>query len=68
MENKRDVRITEVALRDGSHAIAHQFTIEHVTNIAKALDQANVPYIEVSHGDGLGGSSLQYGLSLTNEM
>ncbi len=68
LENKRDVRITEVALRDGSHAIAHQFTIEHVTNIAKALDQANVPYIEVSHGDGLGGSSLQYGLSLTNEM
>ena len=64
----RDVLITEVALRDGSHAVRHQFTVEQVTNVAKALDEANVPYIEVSHGDGLGGSSLQYGLSLTDEM
>lgn len=68
MTNERDVFITEVALRDGSHAIRHQFTVEHVTSIAKALDDANVPYIEVSHGDGLGGSSLQYGFSLTNEL
>ena len=68
MTNERDVYITEVALRDGSHAIRHQFTVEHVTSIAKALDEANVPYIEVSHGDGLGGSSLQYGFSLTNEL
>ncbi|MDR4886770.1 4-hydroxy-2-oxovalerate aldolase [Fredinandcohnia sp. QZ13] len=68
MTNDRDVLITEVALRDGSHAIRHQFTVEQVTNITKALDEANVPYIEVSHGDGLGGSSLQYGLSLTNEL
>lgn len=65
---KQDILITEVALRDGSHAIRHQFTVEQVTNVAKALDEANVPYIEVSHGDGLGGSSLQYGPSLTNEM
>lgn len=65
---KRDVLITEVALRDGSHAVRHQFTVEQVTNVVKALDEANVPYIEVSHGDGLGGSSLQYGLSLTDEM
>jgi len=68
MTEKRDVLITEVALRDGSHAVRHQFTVEQVTNVAKALDSANVPYIEVSHGDGLGGSSLQYGLSLTDEM
>ena len=65
---ERDILITEVALRDGSHAIRHQFTVEQVTNVARALDRANVPYIEISHGDGLGGSSLQYGLSLTNEM
>ncbi|NLP51565.1 4-hydroxy-2-oxovalerate aldolase [Bacillus sp. RO1] len=65
---KRDVWITEVALRDGSHAISHQFTVEQVKSVAKALDDANVPVIEVSHGDGLGGSSLQYGLSHTNEM
>ncbi|NNU82835.1 4-hydroxy-2-oxovalerate aldolase [Geobacillus sp. BMUD] len=64
---KRAITITEVALRDGSHAIAHQYTTEQVAMIAKALDEANVPYIEVSHGDGLGGSSLQYGLSRTDE-
>lgn len=68
MNVKRDVVITEVALRDGSHAIAHQYTVDQVLRVAKALGEANVPYIEVSHGDGLGGSSLQYGLSHTHEM
>lgn len=68
MAKKRDVLITEVALRDGSHAIAHQYTVDQVAKITKALDEANVPYIEVAHGDGLAGSSLQYGLSRTNEL
>lgn len=68
MGTSRDIVITEVALRDGSHAIRHQFTVEQVTNVARSLDEANVPIIEVSHGDGLGGSSLQYGLSLVDEM
>src|SRR5699024_127172 len=63
----RDVLITEVALRDGSHAVAHQFTNEQVKQVVTALDDANVPYIEVSHGDGLGGSSEQYGKSHTDE-
>jgi 4-hydroxy 2-oxovalerate aldolase len=67
MTAKRDIIITEVALRDGSHAIAHQYTVDQVLAVAKALDEANVPYIEVSHGDGLAGSSLQYGRSRTNE-
>ncbi|GGG01095.1 4-hydroxy-2-oxovalerate aldolase [Paenibacillus abyssi] len=68
MTGQRDILITEVALRDGSHAIAHQYTVEQVTNVARALDEANVPYMEVAHGDGLSGSSLQYGLSRTDEM
>jgi 4-hydroxy 2-oxovalerate aldolase len=68
MTNARDILITEVALRDGSHAIAHQYTVDQVLKVAKALNDAGVPYIEVSHGDGLSGSSLQYGLSRTNEM
>jgi len=68
MTNTRDIFITEVALRDGSHAIAHQFTVDQVLSVTKGLNDAGVPYIEVSHGDGLAGSSLQYGLSRTNEM
>jgi 4-hydroxy-2-oxovalerate aldolase len=68
MNKERDILITEVALRDGSHAVRHQFTVEQVVSVAKGLDEANIPYIEVSHGDGLGGSSMQYGFSHTNEL
>ncbi|RDW20146.1 4-hydroxy-2-oxovalerate aldolase [Oceanobacillus arenosus] len=68
MSNQSKIKITEVALRDGSHAVSHQYTVDQVTATAKALNKAQVPYIEVSHGDGLGGSSLQYGLSKTNEL
>lgn len=62
------IQLTEVALRDGSHAVKHQFTVEQVVDIVRGLDAAHVPYIEVAHGDGLGGSTLQYGLSLVDEM
>ncbi|MFC0557630.1 4-hydroxy-2-oxovalerate aldolase [Halalkalibacter alkalisediminis] len=68
MTDNRDIIITEVALRDGSHAIRHQYTVEQVTEIARGLNDAGVPYMEVAHGDGLGGSSQQYGVSLTDEM
>ncbi|WP_087973257.1 4-hydroxy-2-oxovalerate aldolase [Oceanobacillus rekensis] len=68
MSNQIDIKLTEVALRDGSHAVSHQFTVDQVTSVAKALNEAKVPYIEVTHGDGLGGSSLQYGLSGTDEL
>lgn len=62
-----DVRVTDTSLRDGSHAKRHQFTEEDVRSIVGALDEAGVPLIEVTHGDGLGGSSFNYGFSKTPE-
>jgi|SRR5215470_9769534 len=62
-----DVRITDSSLRDGSHAVRHRFSEDDVRRVVAALDRARVPVIEVTHGDGLGGSSFTYGLSATDE-
>jgi len=62
------ILLTEVALRDGSHVVAHQFTKEQVRYVTEKLSASHVPYIEVTHGDGLGGSSLQYGFSKENDV
>jgi 4-hydroxy 2-oxovalerate aldolase len=62
------VRITDSTLRDGSHAMAHRFTEEQVRGVVHALDSADVEVIEVSHGDGLGGSSFNYGFSLEDDV
>jgi 4-hydroxy 2-oxovalerate aldolase len=61
------VRLTDSTLRDGSHALAHQFTEGQVRAVVHALDRSNVEVIEVSHGDGLGGSSFNYGFSRVSE-
>ena len=64
---ERAFRLTDSTLRDGSHAVYHQFTADHVRSVVRSLDAAGVPVIEVSHGDGLGGSSFNYGFSHTPE-
>jgi 4-hydroxy 2-oxovalerate aldolase len=62
------IRITDSTLRDGSHAMAHRFTEDQVRSIVHALDAAGVQVIEVTHGDGLGGSSFNYGFSLVDDI
>ncbi|HET6500920.1 MAG TPA: 4-hydroxy-2-oxovalerate aldolase [Amycolatopsis sp.] len=64
---EREVRIVDTSLRDGSHAMAHRFTEENVRDTVRALDDAGVSLIEVTHGDGLGGSTFNYGFSLVGE-
>ncbi len=68
MNGMKAPRITDSSLRDGSHPMRHQYTREQVRAVAQALDAAGVPVIEVTHGDGLAGSSIQYGFSRTSEM
>lgn len=62
------VKLTDTTLRDGGHAVAHRFTRAQVREVTRTLDGAGVPVIEVSHGDGLGGGSLQCGFSDTPEL
>lgn len=64
----REVKLVDVTLRDGSHAMSHSFTADQAVRVARGLDEAGVDVIEVSHGDGLGGSSMNYGFSGTPEM
>jgi 4-hydroxy-2-oxovalerate aldolase len=61
------ITVVDSTLRDGSHAKRHQFTEAEVRAVAAGLERARVPIIEISHGDGVGGSSINYGYSLVDE-
>ncbi len=57
----KNVTLHDMSLRDGMHAKRHQISLDEMVAIATGLDEAGMPLIEVTHGDGLGGTSLNYG-------
>ena len=62
-----NVLICDPTLRDGNHAVQHQLSREQIAAYAAAANAAGIPIVEVGHGNGLGASSLQVGLSKTGD-
>ena len=60
MENRK-INFVDTTLRDGSHAVSHSFSPEQVAAIAGGLDKVGISIIECAHGDGITGSSYNYG-------
>ncbi|MCB9506383.1 MAG: 4-hydroxy-2-oxovalerate aldolase [Myxococcales bacterium] len=60
----KKVTLHDMSLRDGMHAKRHQITLDQMVRVACALDEAKMPLIEITHGDGLGGASINYGFGL----
>jgi 4-hydroxy-2-oxovalerate/4-hydroxy-2-oxohexanoate aldolase len=61
------IKVHDMSLRDGMHPKRHQITIEQMKSIAQGLDEAGCPLIEVTHGDGLGGASVNYGFAAASD-
>lgn len=68
VDKSRKLHIVDTTLRDGSHAVSHSFDEEQVRSIASGLDEVGVDFIELSHGDGIAGSSINYGFSKVDEL
>lgn len=64
----KNLMIFDSTLRDGSHAISHQLTVEQVAEYCRAIDKAGEYVVVVGHGNGLGASSVQVGLSATPDL
>jgi 4-hydroxy-2-oxovalerate/4-hydroxy-2-oxohexanoate aldolase len=63
----KKITVHDMCLRDGMHPKQHQITVEQMVTVAKAMDDAGVPLIEVTHGDGLGGTSVNYGFPAASD-